>query len=497
MQVVAERYDVQSGATLSRKGLDEVRALLATGAARALILFSRDRGGRDTLDLLTLRKELRGLKVEIHYTDTGRVEMTPGGTFADTVLAGAAQFEKETIVERSIDGRARTVAAGTYDVDANVAAALAAEIDPAIPVAAVSTSNRTFSANGDCADYFTAGKRCRVTGGSANDGTYTVASVVYSGGQTTVTVAEAIASATVAGNLRGYVGASASSATVTLTGYALPAGAGDAGDFSFSLAVSASGGGTIALGEVSVPHQVKCVVDGPVEALAASLTIIATPVSGWTSTTNLLAADEGNLLETDVDARQRRSESLRTLAIETRLAALAGVDDVVVYRNDTGAADDAGRPAHSIECVVTGGDDDAIAECIYTYKAAGVQTYGNSVQVITDSQGLQRTILFSRPTDLDIYVDVTVDTLYSEEDLPVSAADAIKEAVVTYGNTLAGGKNVIASRLAAAVVLAVPGLENVTVKIATSASPTVSTTIAVSATQVARFDEARCTVSGV
>lgn len=431
----------------------------------------------------------------VRFRVTADVTLDADDVLGATIDVGGASIGAAYTI--TIDGHDRTISAGTYDVNADIASALAAEIDQSFPITAVSQANKTFSFNDDRRSFFAVGKRCRVTGGTDNDGEYTVSDIDFATGVTTITVTEAIPSATVAGNLRGYVAATASSATITLVGYDLPSAAGDASAFAFAVSLAATGGGALAFDSLSVPHEVEAVDEGPVEAAVETLTIIATPVSGWTSTSNLIAADEGNLLETDVDARQRRARSLQVNRLETRLAGLSGVDSVAVYYNDTGTADGEGRPGHSIECVVEGGDDLDIAEMIYETKAAGIQTWGTSVKVITDSQGITRTVLFSRPTDVNIYVGVTVDSTYAEEDLPAYPSDAIKEAIVTYGATLASGTNVIASRLAAAVVLAVPGLDAITVKIGTSPTPSASTTISITDNQRAVFDEARITVTGV
>lgn len=430
------------------------------------------------------------------FATTADVTIDEDEVLGATIQVGAAALGASFTV--TVDGHDRTIAAGTYEVDENVAAALAAEIDRTdLAIIAVDQTARTFTVDFDVRSYFAIGKRCKVTGATANVGVYTVADLDLTDGDTVVTVAEAISAATVAGYLHGHVEATASGDTVILTGYDLPDGAGDASDFAFSLALSTTVGGALAFTELEVVAEVECTEDAAIEALAASLTIIATPVSGWTSTTNLIGADEGNLEETDVEARQRRAKSLKIHRLETVLAALTGVDAVRVYYNDTGTADGEGRPGHSIECVVDGGDDDEIAQAIYETKAGGIQTWGNSVQVITDSQGITRTVLFSRPTDVDIYVAVTVASLYDEEDLPADASGAIKDAIVTYGGTFVGGANVIAKRIEAAIALSVPGLDSFSVNIGIAASPGTATTIAIAADEIARFDEDRITVAGV
>lgn len=417
------------------------------------------------------------------------------------IEVGGAAIGASYIV--TIDGVARDILAGTYSVNADIAAALAAEIDRTdLAIFSINQSTRTFTGpvnSPELRNYFAVGKRMRVTGGSDNDGVYTVNALGVASGRLTVTVIEPIPSATPgSGRLRGYVSASAASNVVTISSYdSLPEGASDLSNQAFSVALSASGGGTLTFDSISVPTEVSAISDGEIGADAGTLVSIATPVSGWVSTTNPVSADIGSLIESDPDARARRAESLRVHRLETILRNVPRVDSVKVYPNDTGDVDSEGRPGHSVECVVTGGDDDDIALAIYENKVAGIETFGNTAVVVTDSQGIERVVRFSRPADVEIYVLVTVASLYAEEDLPANPQEAVKEAIVTYGDTLAEGVNVIAKRLEAAVVLAVPGIENLSVKISTSPNPTGNTTISISAQQRAIFDITRVTVEGV
>lgn len=435
-----------------------------------------------------------------HESSGARFETQADETLdADDILGAEIEVGGATLAAAyavTIEGVERSVLAGTYDTDTEIASALAADIDRAFALVAVDQTAKTFAVAFDVQDYFLAGKRCRVTGSTGNDAVYTVVETSYADGQTTVEVSEDIEDATVDGSLHGYVEATSSGSTLTLALHPLPTTATDASEFAASLVVSATGGGTLDITSVSVPHEMAATADGPTEATLGTLTTIATPVSGWVSTTNVLPADEGNLEETDVDGRQRRARSLRVNSLAVRIAALANVDAVKVYDNDSGVEAD-GRPAHSVECVVTGGDPQDIADTIFAYKAGGVQSYGNTFKLVTDSQGEQHVVYFSRPTEIPIYVDVTVDSLYEEEDLPASPAAAIQQAVVTYGATYTGGMDVLASRLAGAVALAVPGIDALTVKIGIAASPSTSTTISIAADEVATFALARVTVSGV
>jgi hypothetical protein len=87
-----------------------------------------------------------------------------------------------------------------------------------------------------------------------------------------------------------------------------------------------------------------------------------------------------------------------------------------VIENETDVTDGFGRPPHSFEVIVVGGDDQEIGQTIFDTKPIGINTYrvpgadGRTVQV-TDSQGTVHDINFSRGNDIRMYtiIDVTVD----------------------------------------------------------------------------------------
>jgi hypothetical protein len=95
-------------------------------------------------------------------------------------------------------------------------------------------------------------------------------------------------------------------------------------------------------------------------------------------------------------------------------SALVNLDDViqaVVWENelDTPKAMAGGTlDPHSVYCVVDGGDQDEIAEAIWLRKSGGCTMMGDVSRTVTDAQGHDHTIKFSRPTDVDIYLEIDV-----------------------------------------------------------------------------------------
>lgn len=238
---------------------------------------------------------------------------------------------------------------------------------------------------------------------------------------------------------------------------------------------------------------------GVVAAAAFSISTIETPVSGWSNVLNLTDAVPGEEEESDDALRVKREAELAAAgagtlpAIRADVLKVEGVTSCVVFQNNTSATDVDGRPPHSVEAVVEGGDDDEIGAAIFANVSAGVEPYGTTVVTVTDSQGLDWDVGFSRPTSLTIYVrvDVVKDPLV----FPVDGSDQIKAAVAALDDSSPIGKNVVASRVAAAV-FAVPGVLDVTLcYIRTSSPPIASTTIAVGPRERADYDTGRVTVN--
>ncbi len=211
----------------------------------------------------------------------------------------------------------------------------------------------------------------------------------------------------------------------------------------------------------TVKAVATCATAGAVTALPGDITDINTPTFGWTAVTNEVSAIQGNAIETDGELRQRQTISVsnpsQTMLAGTlgALRALKNVARVSVYENDTNisAVDEDnnpyGLPAHSVTCVVEGGDDNDIAEAILYHKGIGCYTNGSTAVKVTDQNEYINTVRFYRPTYVPIYVHVTVKkyTGYIS-----SLASTIKSAVYSYLEGLEIGRDVSISMLTGIVV---------------------------------------------
>lgn len=253
----------------------------------------------------------------------------------------------------------------------------------------------------------------------------------------------------------------------------------------------------LGLGAAVADVACEAVETGEIPAVAGTLTQIETPVSGWSSVTNLLDADLGRDVETDAAARTRREELLAVAgssivdAIRARVRAVTDVDAVAVFENTTDTTDSDGIPPHAFEVLVVGGDADDIAQAIWDTKPAGILAHGDDSGTATDAEGDPRTVAFTVPTPVDVYVVVNVT---ADGDYPTDGDAQIKAAIVAYGETRSFGDDVIASPLAARV-FTVSGVVDVTaLYIGTSPAPGASTTIAIDTREIAAFDTSRVTV---
>lgn len=245
-------------------------------------------------------------------------------------------------------------------------------------------------------------------------------------------------------------------------------------------------------------------VTGPVFAIAGTLTLIETPVTGWASVLNALDADPvGTDLETDASFKLRRLEELAiagratTEAIRSQVLKLDLVTNVVVFENDLFVVDVDGRAPKSVDIVVENGDEDEIAAQIFDVVAAGIATIGAITKTVTDSQGFAQTIKFSRPLGVDIWVelDLSLDT----NKYPGNGDDQVKAAIVAWGDGLGIGTDIIVhgTNSLEASIAAIPGITDIVIRVGKTVAPVADANIVIEAREVADFDTSRITVAQV
>jgi uncharacterized phage protein gp47/JayE len=247
--------------------------------------------------------------------------------------------------------------------------------------------------------------------------------------------------------------------------------------------------------------ECRAVEAGPLPAYSGTLTVIDTPVDGLTSVTN--PADHfvlGAELEKDPPLKIRREQELRAQgnaaveAIRQKVLAVDNVLQVYVFENDTDDTDGDGLPPHSIEVVVNGGDADEIRAAIYAAKGGGIYTHGTTSGTLVDSQGFTKTVRFTRPTTVPIYV-VLHDVTYDADEYPIDGDDQIKAAIVAYGlERYQIGTDVHGSPLSAQA-FSIPGVTDVgSFGVGTAPAP-VAASVVITARQLAVLDTSRVSIN--
>lgn len=256
----------------------------------------------------------------------------------------------------------------------------------------------------------------------------------------------------------------------------------------------------------NVSVDVEAESAGEIPAYANTLTVIETPIAGWDLFNNPNDITPGKNIETDAELRLRRKITLATAGagtVEAIRSAILGIDEVeacVVYENIDDVTDIFGRPPHSVEAVVLGGDNDDIANTVWVTAPAGIKKYGGVTVVIVDSQGFNQTIKFSRPDEIDIYLelDITVDNTF-----PIGGDDSLKEQIVAYclANFSIGDDVIVFGTISIASAIGeeggVAGIIDYEIRIGTTASPTLDNNITIAPDEISRFDTSRITITHV
>ena len=152
-------------------------------------------------------------------------------------------------------------------------------------------------------------------------------------------------------------------------------------------------------------------------------------------------------MESDVRARNTRRQQIalnaRSLpqAVISRVSAVDGVRSLAFRENTTGATaiiDGISLVEHSVWVAVEGGSNNDIALALLDSKTAGANW--NGAQSVTIEEPVSRqdyTILFDRPTTVDILVRVNIRQLESAE----SPIQAVRNSILNYASGNQNGED--------------------------------------------------------
>jgi len=233
---------------------------------------------------------------------------------------------------------------------------------------------------------------------------------------------------------------------------------------------------------------------------ANTITKITTPAAGVLSVSNATPTTGGQDAETDEQLRKRALQQGAKDGLPTgdgiRATILKDVPEVraaIVVENEGDVPDADGRPPHSVEAIVLGGQPPDIAKAILRAKAAGIRAYGSTVVVVQDASGNNQTIGFSYAQQVDVWVkvDIRTNSLY-----PANGAALIQQEIVEYiggqdasGNFHDGlgmGEDVIQAHLVALSKLTAPGVVDATVTISTDGTNYAAANVSIDPKKVAQ-----------
>lgn len=253
---------------------------------------------------------------------------------------------------------------------------------------------------------------------------------------------------------------------------------------------------TIGLGG-SATGTFLSVEKGAIPCAANTLTKIIDGTLGWESITNAAAATLGNTRQSDASFKQEFYNSGLFLGFslwqdyENALNSVENVISSYIYDNgestsvtiDTGLTVD----AHSLYACVDGGNNTDVAMALLKRKSVGCDWTGStSVTVQEPVYGNSVTVKFDRPTPIEIYSAVTIDTSNSSITDPASV---VKQAVADFINKLRVGGDVYPFQIAQAINSAASGVMITSLTINKSGGTPATSAITIHLNEVAKVTD--------
>lgn len=226
--------------------------------------------------------------------------------------------------------------------------------------------------------------------------------------------------------------------------------------------------GTVDTGDILIPEGV--------------ITNIVKADAGLLSVVNLCTYIAGRDEETDTEFRQSYADKIfnrSSMMLESIRSAILnnvqGVVSVAPYENASHEWDEYGRPPHSIEIVVDGGDSTEIAQQILQKKAGGINTYGDTAVVLSGAYDEDITIRFSRPTTIYTWFHLGI-TLSKTEAIPPNYVDLLRDVVLENMRALNAGADVVPQQFMSQLHKACPGISYIDINLFTTGDPAVKPT---------------------
>jgi uncharacterized phage protein gp47/JayE len=205
-----------------------------------------------------------------------------------------------------------------------------------------------------------------------------------------------------------------------------------------------------------------------------TITVMITNISGFNAVENLIEPTYGRLQETDVELRHSylaKSAIRSTRMIDSICSQLINnvpnVESATGYENDTDDTDKEGRPPHSVEIIVDGGDETSLVNVINNYYKPGPgtnETFGSITVNVATEYGDSIPVSFNRPEYIYVWMKVTLDA--DKSYLPTNYANLTIESIVEDASKLQAGDNMLSQTFNDGIYSAVGGVTYVDIKCA-------------------------------
>lgn len=259
-------------------------------------------------------------------------------------------------------------------------------------------------------------------------------------------------------------------------------------------------------------------------ANARTLTTMQSPIANIMETYNVLQATTAQDQESDAELKIRRNNELAqggsssVDAIRADILTLNNVQECLVAEN-TSISTHGSRPPKSFEVFVsalgktdldpsTGPNTTLISDLrqqigniIYANKSAGIESYGTIPVSVIDSMGNIKTVKFSQPNRIPIYVIMTIQ-VGAVGTYPDNLVELVVQKLIEFGSTLGIGDDVVVYPTMIGLLRDFSGILDIDTKIGTAPSPTLDQTIVIAdgstppyAVEISDWDATRITVT--
>lgn len=218
--------------------------------------------------------------------------------------------------------------------------------------------------------------------------------------------------------------------------------------------------GTTEVGDILIPDN--------------AITEIVKADSGLFSVTNPCGYVAGSKEESDPEFRKSYTDKIfnrSSMMLESIRSAILnnvqGVVSVAPYENTMNIEDDYGRPPHSIEIVVDGGDETQIAQQILAYKAGGISTYGDVVVNIAGVYDEDIPIRFNRPETIYIWIKLDI-AFKSNENVPSNYVELLKDSILENIGSLDAGQDVVPQEFMSELYKSCTGISYIDISVAST-----------------------------